>query len=285
MTLEQNCRILIVGLGLIGGSYARALTAKGYTVTAIDCDPDTVAYALEQGIVCAAATHADASLVYAADLTVFALSPHTFRAWIEKNQSLFRPNTLITDVTGVKSCIVYDIQSLLRPDVEFISAHPMAGREVSGVQNSRADLFEGANYIVVPTEENTPAAIERCRALGETLGAGCISVLSPEEHDDAIAFVSQLTHCIAVSLMTCGDGEHLVECTGDSFRDLTRIARINDALWSELFLLNRPALLRHMERFMSEFQSLHDRLEAGDRDGLREKMRLSTQLRSRLDKK
>ncbi len=283
--LDKGCRVLIVGLGLIGGSYARVLTSKGYTVTAIDNDAETVDYALKEGIVAAADTKVDPALVGEADLVVFALYPQRFIEWVKEYQHLLCPNCLITDVTGVKSCVVNELQGILRPDVEFVAAHPMAGREVSGVQNSRADLFEGANYIVVPTEKNTPAAINTCRELGETLGFARISVLSPEEHDEIIGFVSQLTHCIAVSLMTCSDCAHLVDYTGDSFRDLTRIARINDAMWSELFLLNRTALLHQMTVFMDEFKNMYDMLEAGDRDGLCEKMRLSTERRSWFDKK
>ncbi len=283
--LDKGCRVLIVGLGLIGGSYARALTSKGYTVTAIDTDADTVDYALKEGIVVAADTKADPEFVGKADLVVFALYPQRFIQWITEYQHLLRPNCIITDVTGVKSCVVNELQGVLRPDVEFIAAHPMAGREVSGVQNSRVDLFEGANYIVVPTENNTPTAIDTCRELGETLGFSRISVLSPEEHDEIIGFVSQLTHCIAVSLMTCSDCAHLVDYTGDSFRDLTRIARINDKMWSELFLLNRPALLHQMEIFMDEFKNLYDLLDSSDREGLREKMRLSTERRMWFDKK
>ena len=283
--LDKKLRVLIVGLGLIGGSYARRLTSMGYTVTAIDTDSESVDYALREGIVVAADTEVNPTLVRETDIIVFALYPQKFIEWIKEYQHLISQGCIITDVTGVKSCVVGEIQGILRPDVEFIAAHPMAGREVSGVQNSRADLFEGANYIVVPTERNTPAAIEVCRQLGETLGFANISVLSPEEHDDIIGFVSQLTHCIAVSLMTCSDCAHLVDYTGDSFRDLTRIARINDKMWSELFLLNRPALLRQMEVFMDEFKNMYDLLESGDREGLREKMRLSTERRMWFDKK
>ena len=121
--------------------------------------------------------------------------------------------------------------------------------------------------------------------LGRLLGCGRISVLSPEEHDEMIAFVSQLTHCIAVSLMTCSDNTHLADYTGDSFRDLTRIARINDGMWSELFLMNREPLLRQMDTFLAELKGFRDLLAAGDREGMRAKMRLSTERRAAFDKR
>jgi prephenate dehydrogenase len=160
----------------------------------------------------------------------------------------------------------------------------MAGREVSGVENSDDRIFKGANYIVTPTEKNTEAAVEWCKSLGNILGFRKVSVLSPEEHDDMISFVSQLTHCIAVALMTCSDNRHLVDYTGDSFRDLTRIARINDAMWSELFLRNRDALLHQMDIFSKEFDELRRLLAQSDAEGLREKMRLSTRRRAYFDK-
>ena len=284
MKLEKNMHILIVGLGLLGGSYAEGLTARGYRVDAITKEQSSVDFALEKGIVRTATTRVDPALVGAADVVVFALYPHVLLEWLEQYQTLLKPGAILTDVTGVKGCIVGRVQAMLRPDVEFIAAHPMAGREVCGVENSTAAMFRGANYIVVPTEQNTPAAIELCRDLGETLGFARVSELSVGMHDDMIAFLSQLTHCIAVSLMCCNNTPGLEDYTGDSFRDLTRIARINDEMWSELFLDNRPALLGEMERFRETFNQLYDRIAAGDREGIREMMRLSTQRRKRFDK-
>ncbi|MBR6321333.1 MAG: prephenate dehydrogenase [Lachnospiraceae bacterium] len=277
--------ILIVGLGLMGGSYARALSRLGYHVAAVDTREQSIAYALREGIIEEGDISVNSYLVSEADAVIFGLYPQVFKEWIAEHQSLFRPGTMITDVTGVKSSVVYEIQKILRPDVEFIAAHPMAGREVYGVENSDDRMFHGANYIVTPTEKNTPEAIEWCKDLGRILGFRRISVLSPEEHDEMIAFVSQLTHCIAVSLMTCSDNHHLVDYTGDSFRDLTRIARINDSMWSELFLMNKEPLLRQMDIFLQEFTEFRNMLAEGDRESMREKMRISTERRAWFDKK
>ena len=277
--------ILIVGLGLMGGSYARGLKRLGYHVTAIDRNGEAIAYALGERIISEGAAGENEDLVRNADAIIFALYPRIFPDWVREHRHLFKNGLMMTDVTGVKSCVVYDIQAELRDDVEFIAAHPMAGREVYGVQNSDERIFRDANYIVVPTEKNTPEAIEWCRSLGRILGFRHIAELSPEQHDEMIGFVSQLTHCIAVSLMTCSDNTHLVDYTGDSFRDLTRIARINDAMWSELFLMNREPLLRQMDVFLAELGRFRDMLAAGDREGMREKMRLSTQRRALFDKK
>ena len=276
--------ILIVGLGLMGGSYAKALKRLGFHVTALDRDPETIAYALREHIIHEGSAEDGEDLIRQADAIIFALYPGIFPEWVQTHQHLFRPGIRMTDVTGVKSCVVYRIQEILREDVEFIAAHPMAGRERSGVQYSDDRIFRDANYIIVPTEKNTPEGIEWCGMIGRLLGCGRISVLYPQEHDEMIAFVSQLTHCIAVSLMTCSDNTHLADYTGDSFRDLTRIARINDRMWSELFMLNREPLLRQMDAFLKEFQSFRDMLEKGDTEGMRAKMRLSTERRAMFDK-
>ena len=280
---KQN--ILIVGLGLMGGSYARALKRLGFHIAALDRDEEAVSYALRENIISEGAAGTDERMIREADAIIFALYPGIFPEWVREHQHLFKPGAMMTDVTGVKSCIVRKIQEMLREDVEFIAAHPMAGSELSGVRNSDDRIFRDANYIIVPTEKNTARGIEWCGMLGKLLGCGRISVLYPEEHDEMIAFVSQLTHCIAVSLMTCNDNTHLADYTGDSFRDLTRIARINDGMWSELFMMNREPLLRQMDTFLEELQGFREMLAKGDTEGMRAKMRLSTQRRAAFDKR
>ena len=285
MILDNTKNVLIVGLGLLGGSYAKALKKKGFTVNAITRSQSSIDYALEKGLIDRGSTQVDAELIQSADLMVFALYPHVFLDWIRDNGHLIKEGTVLTDVTGVKSCIVYEIQDMLKPGVEFIAAHPMAGREVYGVENSDDGIFKGANYIVVPTEKNSYSAIELCQSLGHTLGFGDVSVLTPEKHDQMIAFLSQLTHCIAVSLMCATDAASLERYTGDSFRDLTRIANINDEMWSELFLSNRPALLQEMDAYRRAFDRMYDCIQNNDREELRSMMRLSTERRQRFNKK
>ena len=281
----ENRKILIVGLGLMGGSYARALKRLGFTVTAIDRNPEAIEYALKERIIKEGSSgDGDEKLIREADAIVSCLYPAVFPDWVREHQHLFKPGLMMTDVTGVKGCVVYEIQSILREDAEFIAAHPMAGRERSGVEFSDDRIFRDANYIIVPTEKNTAEGIRWCGRLGQLLGCGRITVLSPEEHDEMIAFVSQLTHCIAVSLMTCSDNTHLADYTGDSFRDLTRIARINDKMWSELFMMNREPLLRQMDVFLKELEEFRDMLDKGDTEGMRAKMRLSTERRALFDK-
>ena len=284
MIVDVSKRILIVGLGLLGGSYAKVLKRFGFHISAITLEQSSIDYALRESMIDEGSTELDEKMIGEADLVIFALYPHVFVEWIEKNQGLLKSGALITDVTGVKRSIVYKIQDMLRPDVEFVAAHPMAGREVSGVENSTDRMFVGANYIVTPTERNTPEAIETCVELGRLLGFSNVTTLSPEEHDEMIGFLSQLTHCIAITLMTCNDKENMEKFTGDSFRDLTRIARINDLMWSELFVENKDVLLEQMDMFIDKFNDLKNMLKEEDVEGMRAMMRHSTERRALFDK-
>ena len=285
MIVDISKKILIVGLGLLGGSYARVLKRFGFHISAITLEQSSIDYALKENIIDEGSTDLDERMIGEADLVIFALYPHVFVEWIEQNQQLLKSGAIITDVTGVKRSVVYQIQDILRPDVEFVAAHPMAGREVSGVENSTDRMFVGANYIVTPTAKNTPEAIETVIELGRLLGFSNVTTLSPEEHDEMIGFLSQLTHCIAITLMTCNDKENMEKFTGDSFRDLTRIARINDLMWSELFVANKDLLLDQMNLFIDKFCDLKAMLEAEDIDGMRAMMRYSTERRALFDKK
>ncbi len=276
MKLDDIKNVLIVGLGLLGGSYAKALTKKGFDVKAITLNQDDIDYAMSEGFISGGTTEVDADLIASSQLIIFALYPHVFVEWIEKYGNLIKSGTVITDVTGVKGCIVEKVQNILPQGVEFISAHPMAGKEVGGVRNADDSIFHTANYIVVPTNRNTPDGIRLCCDLGRALGFRDISSLTVRQHDEMIAFLSQLTHGIAISLMCANGDPNLVRYTGDSFRDLTRIANINDEMWSELFLANREALLQEMDGYREAFDRLYNTIKMGDRDAMRDMMRLSS---------
>ena len=278
-------KVLIVGLGMIGGSYAQKLSSLGFEVGALARRQETLDYALEKGYIAHGRLDVTRDYVSQFDLVVSALYPKAFLAWVEKYQDFLKSGAVITDVTGVKRAVVPAVQGILRPDVEFVPAHPMAGRERSGVEFADSKVFAGANFIITPTERNTPEGIELVRTLGCILGFRHIAVLSLEAHDEMIGFLSQLTHCIAVALMDCKESEHLVEYTGDSFRDLTRIARINENMWTELFLENRDELLSQMDLFLEKFTQLRDALAKGDEDTMKDMMRLSSYRRSFFDKK
>ena len=284
MKLTKDTNILIVGLGLLGGSYAMALTKKGYRVKALTRSQSSIDYALAEGIIADGKTGVDPEMIAEADLIVFSVYPRILIEWMERNRSLIKPGTVLTDVTGVKCSTVYRIQDLIPEGAEFIAAHPMAGRECLGVQNATDEIFKKANYLVVPTEKNTEEAIVLCEDLGRELGFARISRISVDKHDEMIAFLSQLTHAIAVTLMCCNDSPDLVDYTGDSFRDLTRIAKIDDVMWNELFMCNRDELARQMDIFSETFEKMRKALKEGDTTTMRQMMRTSTERRKLFDK-
>lgn len=282
--LNPKDKILIVGLGLIGGSYAEALTDGGFTVGAIDVDKESIDYALEKGIIKDGTVNADEDYISRFDVIIFALYPEKLLKWITENQYKIKSGAILTDVSGVKCATVYPVQAILRQDLEFIGAHPMRGREVLGVKNATKKIFTDCNFIVTPTDKNTANGIAAASDVGAAIGAKRISVITPEEHDEMIGFVSQLTHLIAVALMNCKDSAHLSDYTGDSFHDLTRIAKINEELWCGLFMMNKDALIKDTDAFIEKITEIRDYIKNDDQTKLKELMRISTARRKLFDK-
>lgn len=281
--MNKNTNFLIVGLGLMGGSYAYALSKRGYHVNAIEINQLSIDYALEHHYIEKGATF-DVDLIQQADVILFGLYPNTMIDWIISYQKFFQSGCLISDVSGVKCNVVDRIQALLRPDVEFIGSHPMAGKEVSGVKYANDEMFQQANFIITPTDKNSEAAISFLKDFATTLEFANISVLSVEKHDEMIGYVSQLTHAIAISLMNANGDPGLVKYTGDSFRDLTRIAKINENLWTELFFLNKKNLIREIDDFEAALNTLKETLIEEDEEKLKELMIQSTIRRQYFDK-
>ena len=274
----------IIGLGLMGASFAKRLSPqKDKTIYGIDQNEQTIQTALELNIIKEGSTDPD-KLIKKCNLIILALYPTMIKPWIVENQQYLESGTIIMDISGVKTNIVEPVQAILREDLELISIHPMCGRESRGINFAQADIFDNANYIIVPTNKNTPKAIEAAKQLGKDLRVKNISILSCEEHDRMIGFLSQLTHVIAVSLMNTHDNSHLVEYTGDSFRDLTRIATINEDLWSELFLLNKDILLDEIDQFLDATKHFRDSLEKEDIDEMKRLFIQSTNRRKLFNK-
>ena len=281
--LDKNKKILIVGLGLIGGSYAEGLTNNGYYVGCITRSASSIEYALDKGIIKEGTTEIKEEMIKKYDLIIFALYPKVFINWLENYQSFIKEGAIITDVTGVKESVVTKINSFLRKDIDFVPHHPMAGKETYGVKNSDAAIFKKANFIIC-YNDNKQESLGAIESIGKILEFRRISYLTLKEHDEMIGFLSQLTHCIAVVLMNAKDSEKLVDYTGDSFRDLTRIAKINEEMWTELFLLNKVALLKEMDSFINEFMKLRNAIQNDDEEAIKEMMKLSTLRRSYFDK-
>ena len=283
--LDKTKRYLIVGLGLLGGKYALELSKAGFHVDGINRSEGHLQYALDHGYIETGKTHDFEDLVSQADHIIFGLYPTALIDWFKTYGHLIKSGCIFTDVSGVKTGLVEPVQAMCPEGVEFIASHPMAGRETSSVEHAAEVSFAPANFIITPTEKNTQAGIDWCRDLAEALGFKRISVLTPAEHDHMIGYVSQLCHAIAVSLMCAADNSELANYTGDSFQDLTRIARINDKMWAELFLWNKDNLISEIDMFDSALQDMKEKLVNDDREGLEEMFRLSTKRREAFDKK
>lgn len=283
--MKKTDVFLIVGLGLMGGSYAMGLSQSGCRVTAVDKDEATLQWALQKGIIAkGSAPSAAEELVREADYIIVALYPKDILPWLRQNKDHFKKGALVTDLAGVKSGFVPQAQELLGARNEFIASHPMAGRELRGVENADDGIFTGANFLIVPTEHNTQRGIDFAQTLARQLGFGRVTQLSLQQHDRMIGYVSQLTHAIAVSLMNANDDPLLPRVTGDSFRELTRIADINDELWSELFFENAEALTQEIDDFIKCLQELRQNLASGDEPGLRALLQSSARRRRQFNK-
>lgn len=282
--ISKDKKFLIVGLGLIGGSFAKGLKKVGYQVGAIDIDEANITYALENNIIDSGKVVVEKAYLEGFDIVIMCLYPTLEYEWLKNYQSLIKPGTLIFDVAGVKGESANKIRDLISDDLQMVFAHPMAGREVSGVCNSDDTIFKKANFIIVPSEKNTKEALEIVEEVGQILGFKRISYLSVEEHDDMIGFVSQLTHVIAISLMTCNDDINLQNYTGDSFRDLTRIAKINENMWTELFIENKQKLIKNIDEFIVQMEYIKSLISEEESEKLKEVMRYSTARRKLFDK-
>lgn len=272
-------RITVVGLGLMGGSVAKALKRGcGVTVTALGRNAAALDAALGEGVVDRATTDADEALGDA-DLTVVCLNPGPAIRFITGNMARFKPGSVVTDICGVKRAVIDGVLPSLRSDVDFVPAHPMAGRERAGYAYSVPALFDGCNYILTPLSQNLVYSIELVKRFAGALGAGSIVLAEPEEHDRLIAFTSQLPHALAVAyVLACGERNPLPFSAG-SFRDVSRVAAINAPMWAELFLMNRPALLQEIMMLQEGLGRIEQLIRSGDGDGLIEELAAAARMK------
>lgn len=277
-------KITVIGLGVIGGSYATALKKLGYTVYGADCDAETVKKAVERGIVDDAATTADA-FIPLSDIVVIALYPKQVEGELKKISGLLKDGAVITDVAGIKSHFTQRIESILPEYADFVFAHPMAGREKKGIDYADDKVFKGANFIITPSKRNKKSSLDTIERLAREMGFRNVMRLTPEEHDKIISFVSQLPHAIAVALVNSDDRQFdTPRFVGDSYRDLTRIANINEKLWSELFLGNKDNLLSSIREFEKYLDIIKKALENDDKAALEEEFIRATKRRTEFNK-
>lgn len=261
--------VTIIGLGIIGGSYAKGLSKKGYTVFGVDTNLETIEYAKENGIILDGSNNPK-DFIPQADLVVIGLYPNDVIPFIKEHKNLFKKDCVITDVCGIKTSICYEATNLLK-DFNFIGSHPMAGREKVGIKYADEKIFSGTNFLMCPINGTTQKAIDTISQMAIDLGFGKVHQISPEFHDEMIAYTSQLTHAIAVSLVNSNCSDEVAKFIGDSYRDLTRIAMINENLWSQLFIDNKESLTQQITDFIAELESVKTAIEGEKIDILKDK--------------
>lgn len=282
-TKWQELTFAIVGLGLIGGSYAKALRKMQVKrIIGVERNAATLRQAVDEGLIDEALNEADARLGQA-DVLICAIYPEAIAGFIKSNVRLLSPHVLITDVAGIKGDMIREVQEALLPGMEFISGHPMAGRQGSGLDMADAAIFHKANYIIVPENGNTPQAVAWLEQFALALGCGRTVRVTPEEHDRTIAFTSNLPHVTAVALMDSASyNEKTKYFVAGSFRDGTRVADINPELWCGLFLANKDKVADEIDKYMEQLELWRDALRAGDGEMLKALMRTAAARRKEL---
>lgn len=276
-------KILIVGLGVIGGGYAMALKEVGYKdIYGVDINKETLKKAENMNII-KEGFLSEEKIIGEADLIVLAIYPNLVKNFIMRNRNKFKKGALITDVTGIKQLFINEIVEILPENIDFVFAHPMAGREKKGIDYATNEVFKGANFLIVETERNKEENIRKIEELALQMGFEHIKRTTPTFHDEMISFTSQLPHVLAVSLINSDiEGRNTGQFIGDSYRDLTRIANMNEKLWSLLFLGNKKNLLTSMNNFEREFDKIKKCIEENDEKGLQELFIKSTIRRVKL---
>lgn len=274
--------IVVVGLGVIGGSYVQALKGKGHHVYGIDLDQDTLDQAKAGGFI--EEGYIDGSeIIKESDFTIICLYPSEIIKFIKLHT--FKPGSIVTDVVGIKSYYLDEVFSIIDPSVEYIAGHPMAGREKRGFAYADASVFQNANFIIINHPNNHAGQIKMMEDFVSDIGFKSVRIVSPQDHDRIISFTSQLPHVIAVSLINSDNNQFDTgKYIGDSFRDLTRIANINEDLWSELFINNKEFLLESITRFEEKFNKMKTAILEGDDQSLKAEFIESTKRRENLEK-
>ena len=270
----RDLTFAIVGLGLIGGSYAKALrNIKVRKILGMDISHGIARACLNANMI-DEVIEADGSNLKEADVIICSVYPEAIVGFVRQNVQNFAEGMLMTDATGVKGTMPHDIQALLPESCEFISGHPMAGRQGSGLGMSDAAIFNNSNYIIVPTEKNSPEAVRWLEEFAKALGCARSVKVSTEDHDKIIAYTSDLPHITAVALVNSASyNENTQYFIAGGFRDATRVADINPDLWSDLFLSNRANVIAEIENYQKQLERWKKAIENNDREALKEIMR------------
>ena len=270
----RDLTFAIVGLGLIGGSYAKALrNLKVRKILGMDISHGIARACLNANMIDEVVEEGGRNLKEA-DVIICSVYPEAVMGFVRQNVQNFAEGMLMTDATGVKGTMPREIQELLPEGCEFISGHPMAGRQGSGLGMSDAAIFNNSNYIIVPTEKNTPEAVSWLEDFAKALGCARSVKVSMEDHDKIIAYTSDLPHITAVALVNSASyNENTQYFIAGGFRDATRVADINPDLWSDLFLSNRDNVIAEIENYQSQLERWKKAIVENDRETLKKIMR------------
>ena len=277
--------ITIVGLGVIGGSFAMAFKEAGFEdVYAVDLNKESIEKAKNMGIIKDGSDNAKQFLEIA-DLVIICIYPRIIKDFMMENRNNFKDGAIVTDVAGIKGTLIKQLDDIIPDNIDFIFGHPMAGRENKGIDHATAECYKGANYLLIDTERNDDDNVLLLQAIIYKLGFKRIIRISSGFHDQIIAFTSHLPHVMAVSLINSDVEARNTEIyMGGSYRDATRVADINEDLWTELFLGNRENLLEVIDDFMAEMGRFREDLAKGDRVSLNKRLKRATKRRRRLNK-
>ncbi|MGL5576414.1 MAG: prephenate dehydrogenase [Sarcina sp.] len=277
--------ITLVGLGVIGGSIGLSLRGKiyGVNVQGIDLRKETIVKAFELGIIekgTTINTKEAEEILRESDMIILSIYPNAIKAFIESNKDLFKKDLIIVDTSGVKN----NLKNIEIPEnIDFILTHPMAGREKSGIDFASRKVFIGANFIITRTDKNKDENINEVKFLASKMGFANIVETTIDFHDEIIAFTSQLPHAIAVSLINSDElNIDTGSFTGDSFKEITRIANINEELWSDLFISNKENLVDKINIFIEELEGLKQDIIDENKNGLQTRFIESSDRRNKL---
>ena len=273
-------KIAIVGLGLIGGSLAKAIKKNTpHNVFALDINKETVNAALAEEVIDGEIT---ADQLSRFDVVILGLYPEATVKFCLDNLDNFRKDGIVIDTCGIKTAVVSQVEKPMKEaGVRFLGCHPMAGREFSGFGYSVDNLFDNASFIMTPTDLTPMSAVREVSALAYEIGFAKCVMASPEEHDSVIAFTSQLAHIVSSAYVKSPSLMKQAGFSVGSFRDLTRVAKLNEDMWTSLFMLNRGPLVSEISHIIGCLEDYRDALANEDSEKLHELLREGRELKER----
>lgn len=265
-------KIAVVGMGLIGGSFCKTLKKNTtHTVFGLDNDENTVKKALFEGAIDEAITPEE---LERCEVCVVCLHPQQTIGFINENLNNFKAGTIVFDVCGVKKSISDAVEAqLIEKGVHFVGTHPMAGREFSGYDYSLDSMFDNASFIITKTAYTNETALETVKTIAEEMKFKRIVISTPEQHDSIIAFTSQLAHIVSNAYIKSPTLQQRSGYSAGSFLDMTRVAKLNEDMWTSLFIMNRAPLLKEIDTIIDNLEKYRDALQKSDSDELKELLR------------